>query len=242
MVFPKSAPKRKAMYAAKTVNKRQARPLNYRTGGYVGLELKFLDTSRVKDLANTIAGATALCDPITADCLNAVALGTGESKRQGRRIWMDTLEINGSLVLASQEFINGASNTVRIIVVKDTQTNEAQMAGGDYLVNQALTQSEEFNVTTFPNLQWKDRFVTLYDKTMQMNCQAVGIIPDAGVGLVKNFHIKVNVKCPVTYDTDGEGGTIDTITDNSLHIMVWHYHPQFDMSVRYNARLRYRDI
>lgn len=247
MVHQKAAPKRKTpssktMWAAKTVYKRPAITKNYRTGGYVGLERKFLDTFQEKTLGNVLNGATPMMDPSTMLCFNAVALGTGESKRQGRRIWMDTLEINFKLLDATPDTAAESSGMVRIWVVKDKQTNEAQMVPQNAVVDVATihTVDQKFNILTFQNLQWKDRFDILYDQSFNMNAGAAGDVDTWG-SIVRGVQVKLKIDCPVTYDTTGDGGTIATISDNSLHVIAITSDTTANFSLRLFARLRFRD-
>lgn len=249
MVYKKAAPKRKmpsskTVWAAKNVYKRPAIRQNYRTGGYVGLESKFLDTFHSKGLGSILNGLSPNIDPSGGLCLNAVPLGTGESSRQGRRIWMETLDLNFKILNLNPDLPFESSQMVRIWVIKDKQTNESQLAAEDALVDMATvhTINQKYNILTNPNLQWKDRFEILYDNTFNLNASAYksAEIP-AFASIVRGVQVKLKINCPVTFDTDGTGGTIATITDNSIHVLAVSSEEVADMQLRYVARLRFRD-
>lgn len=236
MVYHKAIPqKRKPSGTMSIVEKpawKKAKSLNLRTGGFLNMELKFLDTTHFKAFSDTILTV----DPTPALCLNAVTLGSGESKRQGRRIYMETLEIDGFMRLANPVNANQMGGTSTVWVVMDTQTNEAQMEAAD-----CISPDPDLiagNVNSFPNLQWKERFVILGKKRFDLNANA-GFSANGG-DMVRSFNFKIPLKCFTTFDTSGDGGTVATITDNSLHVIAVSTDPT-KHQIHYQSRLRFRD-
>ncbi len=242
MVYKKATPKRKrptviTTYGKKVVPKRPAIKMNYRTGGFTGLERKFLDFTHSGIIKRTIADWVQ--DPAQPLCLNSVPLGNGESKRMGRKIWNDTLEIQGYIQHKDSLDDEEAGATITMWIFKDKQTNEAQMIASDALVSLGGDLNAPIS---FENLQWQDRFELLAKRTIDLNQMVAATSGTFGsVNRHFNFHIKVN--CPTTFDTDGVGGTVATITDNSLHFLINsdRLNVNEKITVQYNSRLRYYD-
>jgi len=157
------------------------KPLNLRTGGFIGKELKFVDYSRSggTGLANT----WTLCNPASG-ALNAVAQGDGESQRIGRKITPSSLHIRGVIDMNSS-----TSNTasVRVVVVKDLQTNAA-----------ALTPSQVMTpgLNGFRNLEYVSRFQVVYDKIFTLS-PAVGWNSQANTVLSNgpDRYFRINLRC-----------------------------------------------
>lgn len=230
----KRTPKTMTIYGNQAWKRSKKTP-NMRTGGFLGMELKFLDNTLQQTLSTTIS----MADPSVKLCLNAVPLGSGESSRQGRRIWLDTLEIQGVVDLTLVNSAAKCGNTVTLWVVKDAQTNEAQMAAVDCIVPDAGFTTG--NVASFPNLQWKERFQILATKRIDMNAGAGLTASVNGGDLRKQFQIKLPLKCHTTFDVDGDGGTVQTITDNSIHVIAVTTNTGSSIILNYQSRLRYVD-
>lgn len=233
----KRTPKTTMIYGNQAWKKAKKSP-NMRTGGYIGMELKFLDNTH-ESVLNT-GFLTAVRDPATALCMNAVPLGSGESSRQGRKIWMESLEINGYIQLTTPLTAAQMGGMVTIWIVKDKQTNEAQMVATDAINPDAGFTSG--NVNSFPNLQWKERFEILSKKRLVINAQAgYGSVEARGAGdLIVPFAFKLPLNCNTTFDTEGDGGTVETITDNSLHVIAISTEPTAHV-MSYQSRLRFVD-
>lgn len=202
------------------------KPLNLRTGGFLGKEVKFVDYGRNGSVTN---GTFSLVDPTTS-CLNAVAQGSGESERIGRKITSRSLHIRGSLALGSP---TAQSQRVRVIVFKDCQTNGATTVGTS-VIDGAVGVSPVIN--SFRNLENLSRFTILKDKTFILRpdiafdgTAIVGNAPD--LSFIWNFNLTGEVSF------DGPTADISDITDNAYHIMAAS--EAGGVSLIYTSRFRY---
>lgn len=102
------AASRGVIYSAKRSNMATARARsigvkNARTGGLLGVETKYFDTSLV---GSTVASPTdasgAELDPATILCLNGVPQGNTATTRDGQKIAMKSVQIEGRIWLPRQ--------------------------------------------------------------------------------------------------------------------------------------------
>lgn len=190
---------------------------NVRTGGYLGIENKFIDyTVSGSTIADTNTGAEQ--DPATANSISAIAQGDGESNRDGRKALINSVLIRGSVLLQGLGSVSTVQEpvVVRVALVLDQQTNGAQLDSEDVFL--PATNVEH----AFRNLQFTRRFRVLRDKTFVLNPQAA-----AGTGSVNDTSPVItafnwfigNLKIPVTF-TDTTA-VVANIMDNSLHVIAF---------------------
>lgn len=196
------------------------RPLNLRTGGFIGKELKFVDYS----YAGNVGTSWALEMPAVGS-FNAVAAGSGESERIGRKITNNSLFIRGVL----RENTSGiVCSRTRLVLVKDCQTNGASLTPATIMAG---------GIDSFRNLEQISRFKVLYDKTFVLT----PMISHDGTTKFTNVPLRsfsINVK--LTGDTlyDGPTAGISDITDNSYHL-ISICSVSTGVTLTYDARFRY---
>lgn len=213
-----------------------ARPArrNARTGGFMGLETKFIDYSYSGAISTTITGAEA--DPATVDTLSAIAQGDGESNRDGRKCVLTSLHIRGDVqfdsINAAASGSTPAPDVCRVAVVWDTQSNGAQLNAEDVFL--PATHVEH----AFRNLQYTKRFKVLYDECFEMVPSAMGGNGTTAslVGDRKVFKINKALKVPVLHD--GTTASMANITDNSLHVIA--FGSSTGMTLTYESRVRFQ--
>lgn len=222
----------------------QARFRNARTGGFLGQELKFYDTSLVSGtlLAPTDA-AGGEHDPSATVVLNSVVQGDGEQQRDGRKITMKSLYMNGIIQIAPQasQSSGDSATIIFIAVVLDTQTNGATIVSELVYTNESA--SAILAAAPMRNLQQADRFRVLAVKKFTM--QNPNIANDTGStggivtnGLTRPFKMYVKLgNMVVTYK--GTTETVANITDNSLHVIAYCSNAALVPKISYNARLRF---
>lgn len=215
-----------------------------RTGGFLGQELKFYDTS----LSNaTISAPTDASggelDPSATVVFNSVDQGDGEQQRDGRRITMKSLYINGTITVGAQSGQSAADEPAHIYlaVVLDTQTNGATIVSEEVFEN----QSGVAGLASSPmrNLQYVDRFKVLGSKKLTL--QSPNMANDTGAtggviqaGIMRPFKFYVNLKdVVVTYK--GTTASVANITDNSIHLIGYTSNTTLAPKMNYNARLRF---
>jgi len=206
---------------------------NVRTAGYLGIETKFWDKAYDAAIVNTTAGAEA--DPAAnSSCLNSISQGDGESNRDGRRCVVKSMQIRGYLqgtALGDQADVPPAV-IVRVLVVKDCQTNGVQLNSEDVLSDPA---SEPLAMI---NLQHSRRFRILWDRTFVCPRNAAaedGANTNSTTPTGHVFNIYKKMSMPVTFD--GTTDDIANITDNSLHVIA--FANTTGMTLRYTSRVRF---
>lgn len=226
---------------------------NYRTGGYVGAEIKFLDYSRALSTVSNAANlTTGMIDPITILCLNAPEQGSGPSNREGRKILMKSIHINGTIQFVPQ-FDNTVVPTIPdvfIALVLDTQTNKAQMESEDCYTNPGT----QLALTTAPfrDLEYTSRFKvlkTLHLSGPDLDLDITGASGHETIGKYRHFSMHRKLwSIPVTYVGNASPNTVANIMDNSLHLLAFTNGATnnsdttgIEVKMAYNARLRFSD-
>jgi hypothetical protein len=229
----------------KKSSKPAATAANYRTGGFIGKELKYYDTSTE---AVTIPAAASLAvgmvDPAT-NALNTVPSGPGPEQRIGRNISMKKLTIRGKIIVPEANSGNADPGcNVMVAVVLDTQCNGASPTGDDIFLNHNNIDGNQTNCMR--NLEYTTRFKVLKQMRIIADQQWVtGTQPDhANSGRHIPFQCDINLgslRCQYTKPTTGGDEQIAAITDNALHVFAitddsaGNTKPQ----IQYMSRLRY---
>ncbi len=189
-----------------------------RTGGYYGrgmtggggcsgaAELKFHDVEIDQ------SPVAALGDIAEDSCLT-IAQGDGEQQRDGRKMCVKKIGWKFSLSLPSTIVAAETSDTVRVILYMDTQTNGAAATVALILAD---TNHEAFN-----NLEQGKRFRTLMDRTYTLVSKAGGGAAGTGFGedRVDDAFYK-NCSTAVTYDSTATTGAIATMRDNNIGVLT----------------------
>lgn len=188
-------------------------------------ELKFVDSS----FNGSVSNSWNLAAPTSIGALNAIAQGTGESERIGRKVSNNSIHIRGQLAISPA---TPQSRLVRILVVKDSQTNGAPLSPTDVIASSGTA----FAIHGWRNLETVSRFNVLVDKTFALN-------PDIsfdGTATSTNsmvLPIKFNLKCSGTTLYDDTTANISNITDNSYHVLTCA--SGGGVSFQYNCRFRF---
>lgn len=209
--------------------------MNARTGGFLGLESKFLDNTFSGALSATVAGGemdpNAAGAQTTPGCISGIAIGTGESERDGRKAFLTSVHVRGDVSIPAATALTAGSIN-RVALVWDTQTNGAQLNAEDVFL--AASNVEH----SFRNLQFTKRFKVLKDQTFTLNPTlgaGDGTANDTG-GYTQPFNWNVNVAIPVIFS--GTTNSITSISDNSLH-MVGFTSAGGTVNLRYESRVRF---
>ncbi len=191
---------------------------NVRTGGFIGMENKFVDIETDSD---AFATTWSTMEDGTNSNISGVAQGIGESQRIGRKYTITSIHIRCLVHTAASEAQPNPQSAFRgrICLVLDTQTNGAQLTATD-VMDGGLTN----DFLAFRNLQFTKRFKVLWDKSFVLT--PIGQVNDGAVDKFsngsyttnimsynKNFTRGLNVLC------DGTSAAVASITDNSLHII-----------------------
>lgn len=212
-----------------------ARGSNARTGGYIGLEKKFVDHELT---ATALATTWAAYNPAgSVDCLTSCAQGDGESNRDGRVYHLASLHIRGDIITttAEAEAAPSGAKEVRIVIVQDTQTNAAELTATD-----VMDDGGTVDLYAFRNLQYSKRFKVWKDKTLRIPVQ---IVNEGAVNSFASqqsripFNFNFTFKKPIKVTCSGTTDAVASITDNSFHLIA--VSNSTSCQIQYQVRARF---
>lgn len=226
---------------ARKRKRRRVTNRNARTGGFMGMELKFKDVNlNASVLATTADGSGMEKDPSATVVLNSLQQGDGESQRDGRRVTMRSVFVSGMVQIPAQadQTVPEAPPHVCIYLVLDKQTNGATISSEDVFVNPSGTALG--GTSLMRNLQFTSRF-TILDK-VSFNVPIGQVSGDSTnfdmTGGLRKFKLSANLNnLRVTFS--GTEDTVANITDNSLHLLASVTSGTTGAILTYNSRLRF---
>ncbi len=187
-----------------------------RTSGYYGRynkkgrkfrhpELKF------HDLALTDAVIAANGSILSAS-VNVIAQGTGESQRIGRKCNIESISWRFAIDISAGASPTASDDIVRVILYLDKQCNGSQPG-----VTEILNLDD---VQSFRNLENKNRFRFLMDRTYAMNANAGGgdgtTVDSFAKTITGKFHKRINI--PIEYNSTV--GSLTEIRSNNIGVML----------------------
>jgi len=229
-----AAVKKRAGLSAKQIS-------NLRIGGFLGIELKYVDYALVNSALTAPTDATAgEFDPAVALALNAIAQGDGEQQRDGKQVQIKSCYVNGVVDLPPLVNQTTAKNipTVFIALVLDKQTNAAQAQSELVFTNpgaSAITAA-----TPLRNMQYTSRFEVLDSCLLSFQQPQVSYdgtnLEQAG----SRTPFKLSWSGEMMTQYVGTGATVASIQDNSLHIVAFAG-PDLTAApvISYNSRVRF---
>lgn len=219
-----------------------SRRRNVRTAGFLGIELKFLDS-----------GGSAVAIPAPADasggemqpeygctgCLSAPAQGDGEQQRDGRKMMMKSLFVSGVVAgntLAAQAGVAEPPDMM-VALVLDTQANGATLISEQVYTNP--NDTAVINSKLWRNLQFSSRYRVMDTKLLRgkhhESQDAVGTSSQDMGSLPFTFAWNGNI--PVTFT--GAGADVANVTDNAFHIVAFATNATYTPALTWNARMRF---
>lgn len=239
--------KRKARNGHKSFSRRRKAPAfgksNNRTGGFLGIETKFYDTSLDQAALDTnVGGEDGEHDQSATIGPSTITQGDGESQRDGRRCAILSWNVTGMIAVAKQidQTAPDTGNLIFIALVLDSQTNGALLNSEDVYLNPSGGVSS--GCSLLRNLQFTKRFRVLGTRKFHMdtpNFAYDGTNLEQG-GHHRAFNIFVRFKTPLICTYSGTTETIANSVDNSLHILAWTTGTGLSPSMSYNSRVRFR--
>ncbi len=222
----------------------QQRRRTFLSESRLGIELKFYDQKLLGAALTAPTDATGgEHDPSATVMMNTVVQGDGESNRDGRKITMKSIYVEGLVKTAKQATQSATDNQTLIFIalVLDTQCNGATINSEDVYVNPGASQVTAAG--PLRNLKFTQRFKVL--ATRRFVIQNPAITNDTGAtggviqnGLTKRFKIFKNLNnTETTYSASTE--TVANITDNCLHMVAWCSDTEMAPQMSYVSRLRF---
>lgn len=218
---------------------------NLRTGGYLGIELKFLDVygSQISIPAPTdCSGGEMQPEGGCTDCLSVPAQGDGEQQRDGRRILMKSIFVSGAVKWSTSSDQDDAfeAGPVFVALVLDTQTNGSTIVSEQVYTN----PNDTANVNTYPlrNLQYSSRFRVLDHVTIQPRC-SVAFNDAAATGTmawpIEHFTLSNKKVSDIPMTFSSTTADVANAIDNSLHLIAFCTATSPAAALSYNSRMRF---
>ena len=213
---------------------------NLRIGGFLGIELKYVDYALVASaLAAPVAATLGEKDPASG-ALNAIAQGDGEQQRDGKQVAVKSCYVTG--VVDCPALINQttAKNipTIYIALVLDKQTNAAQAASELVFTNPGA--SAVTAASPLRNMQYTSRFEVLDSVCLEIEQPQATYdgtnLEQAG----SRTPFKLSWTGDLMTQYVGTSAAVASIQDNSLHIIAYAG-PDLTAApvISYNSRVRF---
>lgn len=201
--------------------KRRSR--NYRSGGYLGKEHKFLDTQLQPE---TITTVWTCHDPTTVNNVHPITNSGGTNGHDGRQYHITAIHFKGSINIAQgqNEALGDTPDTqvIRLALVLDKQTNGAQLTPTDVYGSVGPEPTMYFR-----NLEHVSRFQVLWTKRFRLH--DIDFEKDVSTGTTTwswgeykkplSFNIKFRTPLVVHVTSTNTDGNVSRIRDNSVHLI-----------------------
>jgi len=221
---------------------RSVASLNARTGGLLGIELKYLDEGALGTAMVSSATYTGceLPPTVTASgCIGCPAVGDGASSRDGRQYVIKSIVVEGEVrIPAATETTPDIMPVIHLALVQDTQTNGAAFNSEDvFVVPSAGAQTAPFPQR---NLNFIKRFRVV--DWVRIVAPQRSMAGDNVVGLDKE-----GVSCPfrltfsgaVKVNCSGTTQNVNQVQDNSFNLIGVVDTTLGLPTIYYNARTRF---
>lgn len=214
---------------------------NMRIGGFLGIELKYLNYARTALALTAPTDASGgEIDPATALALNAIAQGDGEQQRDGKQVNIKSCYITGVVDVPATVNQTTAKSipTVFVALVLDKQTNGAQLSSELVFENPSGAATTAAN--PLRNMQYTSRFDVLDSVCVELEQPQVAYdgtnLETAG----SRAPFKLSWTGDLMTQFTGTSATVSVIQDNSLHLIAFAG-PDISAApvISYNSRVRF---
>lgn len=217
---------------------------NARTAGLLGVERKYYDTALIESAINATTDATnGEHDPSATSMISTPAVGDGATNRDGKRIIIDQVEVNGCIEWTAIETGVNPQEIAEVFValVLDKQTNGAQMNSEDCFVNPGA--DTDLAASPLRNLIQGSRFRVIRQECIHLDPKVTSEGANAfsvfgGSQNFKFFH-KFRKGLIVNFNA-GTTASVANVVDNSLHMIAFTNSTSIAPMLNYNARIRFR--
>lgn len=203
-------------------------------------EIKSVDLAETAYSLNLATGTNA-----QVFLLNGVQEGNSESQRNGRKIWMKSLYMNGFLEYTG----TGVAETdyARIMIVYDRAPNAAAALPlySDMFKHTTQAQVTATDPLSNLNIDYKDRFTIIRDWRMMLPATTAGGVTSTTVTLTGcegtiNKYIPLDLE--VQYNSTSSPCTVSNINTGALYLVTQGSYAVGGWEVELGFRLRYEDI
>lgn len=201
----------------------------------LGVETKYFDAVKAGTVVNS-SWTTGELDP-AANCLGVPVQGNGTQNRDGSRILVKNLSVQGRVYRLRQSDLDDIpfSSCIQVSLVMDTQTNGAQLSAEDVYV---ATDPETPGRRVIANTQ---RFKVLRTQCFDNYCvasMADGANTASTNGMSHHFQWFINLNQPMNFIDGAGAGSVADIKDVSFHIIACSTQATVDY-LEYNFRMKF---
>lgn len=220
-----------------------------RTMGVYGAgEMKYFDTERTSTavpVSLTWANSEFQPNVGTPTTLLCPTVGSAINQRIARKVKVYKIRVKGLITVAplANQTAGPAAQTVRILLVRDKQTNAAQ-AQGEEIIAAPTTGSALHAVSAFQSLANLGRFDVLKDKTLtiqgpQLSYDGTNI---ESAGLSRPFKMTHKYSKPIEVSFNAvNGGTIADVVNDSWCVYANSTNNDLAAAILYQARVYYKE-
>jgi len=205
----------------------------------LGVETKYVDQI-LASTAITTSWNGGEIDPVGGvNCLGACVQGTGESQRDGTKIVVKSIQIQGYVerAIAADQADSRRGNLISISLVMDRQTNLAQLNGEDvYTVADPECPPRRVVVNQARYKILKTWLLETHDVSAFNDASATGSL----AGMVVPFSCYIKLNQVVNFVAGAGAGTIADFKDVSFHMIACgNVTVNGGDTVTYNSRVRF---
>lgn len=176
----------------------------------LGIEKKAITYSGVAALPTGLANARI--DLVANTPLNGIAQGDGHSQRDGRKVTLASVHVNGVINVDTQY-----STTVRVAIVMDKYCNGTALDPIDVFDDQTTSY---LDICAFRNLDNVQRFDVIHDETFDI-CPDISNNGATQLNNYASHHFKINKKLSEVVNYSDTSAVIGSIADKALYLLIW---------------------
>lgn len=176
----------------------------------LGIEKKAISFAGTAALPTGLA--TSRIDLVANTPLNGIAQGDGHSQRDGRKVTLASVHVNGVLHVNTQK-----ATSVRVAIVMDKYCNGTALDPVDVFDDQP---SSYLDICAFRNLDNVQRFDVIHDETFDI-CPDISNNGATELNNAACRHFKINKKLSEVVNYSDTGSTIANIADKALYLLIW---------------------
>lgn len=219
--------------------------LNARTGGFLGMELKFLDCNwnQVTISAST-TGADGEMQPSggCTNCLSCPAQGDGESQRDGRKFVIKSCWLSGQIDTSSLQDIADVQDIggLYFALVLDTQANAATVVSESVYINPGNSGGQMLP-SPLRNLSNSKRFRILASQFVAPGGVVAGTdgTNTNSVAQQNSTYVNLSWKGSVQVNTTGTTADVASVSDNAIHLIAYAGTTSFTPVFTGKSRVRF---
>ncbi len=209
-----------------------------RTGGFLGLELKFLDCAwNNVTVVTSVDGTGGTMAPSTGctGCLSVPGQGDGPSSRDGRKYIMKSVWLSGVVdTTSSATAVTIDSKGFFFALVLDTQTNGATTNSGNVYLNPS-TSGQAILPYPLRNLQNSKRYRILASQSIRARDVTQSGSNQNHASVIVNLSWKGNIQV----NASGSNPDVVNVSDNSIHLIGYAGASSFTPVFVGKSRLRF---